>query len=227
MTIVDVDGLSFVVHTWDEGISRNVAVDKRRPEFRRLDDAMRHLADHEWSVDGKTLLDIGANIGTTCLRAVARYGFSRAIAVEPEPRNSRALRAAAALNDIDITVVEAAAGAEPGQARLETHSNSGGHHVGDFGTPVRLVPADSLADPSEVGLVWIDVERFEREVLAGAPALLAAGVPLVIEVKRSHIAAIRDQIAAVSLEREIADLRPTGGESKLTDILILPPRQSA
>jgi hypothetical protein len=39
-------------------------------------------------------------------------------------------------------------------------------------------------DPDEIGLLWIDAEEHEAEVLRGASALLQAGVPIIVEVRR-------------------------------------------
>jgi hypothetical protein len=41
--------------------------------------------------------------------------------------------------------------------------------------------ADSELDPGRVGLLWIDVEGHETEVLEGASAILGRSVPVVVE----------------------------------------------
>ena len=52
-------------------------------------------------IEGKVFLDIGANIGTTSISAVTKWGASRVLAVEPEAENFRLLRCNVILNDLD------------------------------------------------------------------------------------------------------------------------------
>jgi hypothetical protein len=57
----------------------------------KLGRVVEHLGAHG------TLIDVGANVGVTTLPALRRFGFERAIAIEPSPDNVRLLRAALAL----------------------------------------------------------------------------------------------------------------------------------
>jgi FkbM family methyltransferase len=146
------------------------------------------------------LFDIGANIGTICVPAVARGLAETAVAIEPHPVNCRLLRANIALNGLHdrISVTECAAAAEDGgEAMLEVNERNWGDHrvaptaqaIADeqgesartrIAVPMRSI--DSIA--AETGaptLLWMDTQGFEGFVLAGAAAVLAARPPLVTE----------------------------------------------
>lgn len=158
--------------------------------------------DLDWVVEqlgsqprGRVFLDVGAHIGTQSVYALIGGAFDRAIAVEPMAANVTTIRLNALLNDLPIAVIPSAAGAARGRSLFNPDPrNSGGGSLhpsfhgqrgGDIEVEVDRLDAmlDRLAvSPAEIGLVWIDVEGFEREVLAGMPALLEARVPLFIEV---------------------------------------------
>ena len=137
---------------------------------------------------GRTFVEVGANIGTTTLAAAKLAGH--VVALEPEPLNYRLLRANVAVNLLDdrVTCINAGCGAEPGTVRMSRSSlNWGDHRVTDTGdVEVRAVRLDdalteSGREWSEVGMVWVDVQGYEAQVLQGSPRMLAAGVPLVTE----------------------------------------------
>lgn len=139
-------------------------------------------------LNGKLMVEVGANIGTTTLQA-ARLG-ARVLAFEPEPWNYRLLRANMAVNDVDAQVetVKAGCSSENRPARMSKSAvNSGDHRVDDSGdTAIDLLTLDSeLArrsiTPESVGLLWTDTQGHEPDVLAGASTLLTARVPLVME----------------------------------------------
>ena len=148
-----------------------------------------------------TVVDVGANIGTICIPAVARGLARRAIAIEPDPLNFRVLMANLHLNDVAERIVahRCAAGPRDGETLLLERAlhNSGDHRIrlrdqpGALGEERRVVvetPSrrldDLLAphdpDPAKT-LVWMDVQGFEANVMAGAPRLLASRTPFVVE----------------------------------------------
>jgi FkbM family methyltransferase len=149
--------------------------------MRLLRKVVRYLRQAGYTLDG-LFLDVGANIGTTTLTAL-RLGFSRAVAVEPEPTSASLIAGSAALNGLAdrVQVVEAAAGAIDGEARLALHpTKSTSHAISDIGAPVRCVRLDSL-HLDAVSLLWIDAEGSEGQVLQGAQQLLVARPPIVLE----------------------------------------------
>jgi FkbM family methyltransferase len=131
--------------------------------------------------------------------------FSRAVAFEPEPANYAHLLRSLALNGIDartIRPVNAALSSANGAATLElAFTNSGDHRIRveapssshpecrEDERALIQVPVHRLDDAvasleiprDRVKLLWIDVQGHEAQVLEGAPALLAAGVPVVTE----------------------------------------------
>jgi FkbM family methyltransferase len=146
-------------------------------------------------VDATTLVDVGANIGTTSVAALTRYGFSRVLALEPEPANAALLTANLALNGLAArsTVVVAAASDRDGAATLALHpSNRGAHELAGAGESreameVEVKRLDTLVrervlSVRRVGLLWLDVQGHEGHVLAGATSLLRRRVPVLLEL---------------------------------------------
>jgi FkbM family methyltransferase len=140
-------------------------------------------------------VDAGANIGTHTVYALRSGFFARAIACEPEPKNVRLLEMNIAANKLSprVTVVAKALGAAAGLAVLHLHPrNKGAHSVGSApsrdGQEQISVPMTRLEDvlkengvaPAQVGVIWIDVEGSEPNVVRGLGEFLGAA-PLAIE----------------------------------------------
>jgi FkbM family methyltransferase len=139
---------------------------------------------------GSTVVDIGANIGTVAIPLVMTHGAARAVAFEPEPLNFKLLRCNVLLNDADerITCIQLAVSDETTAVEFElSEENHGDHRVrardaamtdsmGESARAMISVPArplrDALAQASvaaeEIGLVWVDTQGHEGQVLAGA-----------------------------------------------------------
>lgn len=208
----------------DRTILRKVFVRGGRSEFVVLERAVSTMRGRGLSAEG-TFLDIGANLGTTTLAALRFHGFSNVIAVEPDPANTRFLRAAVALNglDQDVTVVEAAATDYVGRtAFAEAATGPLGRKSGrgrlrpDGERSVAAVTLDALAerglyDPNDVGLVWLDVQGAEALALRGAERLVGARVPVVAAVRARRLAALDSLDAFRNLVkmnfRTLVDLR--------------------
>jgi FkbM family methyltransferase len=191
-------GEQYVVKAADQYLGRDVFVTGEF-EFHKFGQALRLVAEHRDGWQPKVLINVGANIGTICIPAVARGLVESALAIEAEPDNTRLLRANIALNGLDdrITAVGAAAGAEDGKTlTLELAcDNFGDHRVrvsdapgefGEAGREVISVPSstiDTLAAglPLDDTFLWMDVQGFEGFVLAGAKSILAKKQPLVLE----------------------------------------------
>jgi FkbM family methyltransferase len=155
------------------------------------------LASEQRSTTDKIFLDIGANIGTQTVYALVQNDFARAVSIEPYHRNLLALQTNVAINNLTdrVTIVPNAAGSAAGKMRLSIdEQNSGAHslHAAVSTGRTAYVEIDTVTidgvlasrsiDPQDIGLVWIDVEGFEAEVLQGATKLVAARTPLFIEV---------------------------------------------
>lgn len=185
-------GLVFLVSTRDQNIGGRLFETGWRTEMAMLAAAVERLGN-----PGGVFLDIGANIGTTCLPALAHHGFDRSVAIEPAAENVSLLRTNAVLNGLlgRLTIVEAALSDTVGEATLRLHpSNSGAHTLMKRGKPgpvatVRVETVDSLAtrgviDPAELGLVWIDAQGSEPKILSAATSIVGR-VPIVLEVQMS------------------------------------------
>lgn len=144
---------------------------------------------------GRTFLEIGANFGVYSLPAVARHGFARAIAYEPDPHSFALLSRNIARNGLHsrVSAHNAALSDAPGELTLELgRFNAGDNRVVEPGGAAQnsvTVPARTFDDEVAAGnipledlaLVWLDVQGHEPEVLAGARSMLEARIPLVVE----------------------------------------------
>ncbi|MGE5272765.1 MAG: FkbM family methyltransferase [Verrucomicrobiota bacterium] len=145
-------------------------------------------------------VDVGANIGTTTVSALRRFGFASAVALEPSPENFRGLRLNLVANDVEerVTALHVAAATHEGTRPLDTdRRHSGGHRLARKGkaekakegrVEVRVVTLDGLVqegivDPGRVGLLWVDAAGDEGKVICGATRLLERGVPIVAALR--------------------------------------------
>lgn len=178
---------------------------------REIDQAVAVLAAGGRLAAGSVFVDVGANIGTHTVYALRTGRFGRAVAFEPEPKNARLLRMNIEANGLSgvVAVVEKAAGAGEGTATLYLHPrNKGAHAIGaphsDDGLERIEVPVvrvenalTELGMPAErIGLVWIDAEGHEPQIIRGLGRLLDARVPLAFEFapRRYDSAARRELI---------------------------------
>jgi len=164
-------------------------------------------AGMQWSLDrlghpeqGKTVIEVGANIGTTTVPFLGRHGAAKVIAFEPEPRNFRLLRCNLILNGVEdrVQAHQVAISDCDTSITLElAPENLGGHQVRveESAVPEQLDESDweTISVPAfqldtvlpevldDIGLVWVDTQGHEAQVLAGATRLLSQRVPWVVE----------------------------------------------
>jgi FkbM family methyltransferase len=188
------------VSTSDRAVGRETFTDGLydRDQLRRVLDVVGDLRP------GATIVEVGANIGTTTLLLARELRPRRLVAFEPDPLNAALLRCNVVANGLsDVVVVrETAVSDQAGTADLETSPDNHGDHrvrvVGGNDGPEALaesqrrtvsVPVTTLdaalsaegIDPAELALVWSDVQGHEAQMLTGASGLLGAAVPVVIE----------------------------------------------
>lgn len=139
---------------------------------------------------GTRCVDVGANSGYYTLVFAARTRTS-VVAYEPDPAARGRLQGNLALNPRLAPYVDLRAslvGAEPDTpAAHATHP-----------PPATVRLDDDLADPAGVGLLKIDVDGPERDVLAGARRLLATARPHVIV--ETHSPELEDACATLLAE---------------------------
>jgi hypothetical protein len=105
---VAVGGCTYAVATADGGVSRDLFANGARPETVVLQRAMAVIGAP--APPRRTVVDTGANIGTSVIPALTVFGFERGVAVEPAPDNLCLLRMNIAANGLEgrIHVVGAA-----------------------------------------------------------------------------------------------------------------------
>jgi FkbM family methyltransferase len=230
---VELDGIRYVLSSSDRNVGRSLVVKRDRKELRELARALDLLQAHGIGTGRRIMLDVGANIGTTVLPAMLTHGFERALAFEPEETNYRLLRANVAMNELDdrVRTYRVALSDTTGAGVLDVSSSNAGSYWltsdGD-GEAVRLARLDDVLRDAEVAadtvdLLWMDVEGHEPHVLAGAPGLLAAGAPTVLEVcprlldRSGGLALLLDQLR--SSFTHVYDLRrPNVGATDVASI---------
>ncbi|MET0633002.1 MAG: FkbM family methyltransferase [Xanthobacteraceae bacterium] len=163
---------------------------------REIDQAVAVLAASGQLPPDAVFVDVGANIGTHTVYALKSGRFARAVAFEPEPRNARLLAMNIEANKLAdaVTILAKAAGDAAGSAVLHLHPrNKGAHALGtapsDDGREQLDVPVVRVENTlgelglsaDRLGLIWIDVEGHEPQVLRGLGALLARRVPIALE----------------------------------------------
>lgn len=156
---------------------------------------------------GSVFYDVGANIGFFAILAARLVGpTGRVVAFEPSPTNAEALRRNVGLNGfMHVDVIEAAAGAEPGEATLQLGVISGTNSIKFHRTAgtvtVPLVTLDEIRRQRGLPaptLVMLDCEGAEIDVLRGMAATIREVRPVImVEVHwlgRSFLDYCRDQI---------------------------------
>jgi FkbM family methyltransferase len=198
LQISTVSGETVILPSADLGFSKAFWSD-RAAQLLHLE---RYLALRKDAGRGLTdvFVDVGANIGTHTIRALRSGQFEKAVVIEPDQRLLPILRANLVINGLEsrVTVVECAAGATEtevsfwrsginwGDNRLIS-SEPESHEVGEWTevvVPVRTVDAiirDVGLEATEVGVLWIDVQGQEVNVLAGASEAIHGGCDVVAE----------------------------------------------
>jgi FkbM family methyltransferase len=124
--------------------------------------------------DFDVIVDLGANVGSATLFLHRRFPTARLIAVEPDHRNVELLRRN--LRGIDVTLVQAAVGADPGIVSFAQSDQATGSRVARSSEAdaahdlVPVVRVDTMllqasVPPNARILIKIDIEGSEWEVL--------------------------------------------------------------
>ena len=236
----------YVLNTRDDMICRSVFVHGEF-DFTKLEEVMLLLRRRLGIERLDTIIDVGANIGTICIPAVARGYANDAIAIEPHPLNCRILRTNVALNGLHdrIKVFECACGAERagsvqllrpgdnwGDVRVTTESETCAAPENQRQT-VGSRRVDDLvgAAPSGPTLLWIDTQGFEAAVLQGATGLIARRVPVVVEFDPAMLArraaSLEALVAVLGTYASFVDLEQPARERPVADIPRLAGEMSA
>jgi FkbM family methyltransferase len=159
--------------------------------------------DHQAWLDAdqrkKTFIDIGANIGFYSILAIKRYGYSGAIAFEPNPETYTRLTKNLELNALTEKVRLSPYGlSDKAESALlttiPTHTgastfvqkpNKTVETVSVLTTTFDTIVTEYAINPQDISFIKIDVEGFEHRVLRGMKdtlPLLSPGTCLFIEI---------------------------------------------
>jgi FkbM family methyltransferase len=178
-------------------------------------------------------VDAGANIGTHTAYALLGGRFARAISCEPEPKNLRLLEMNMAANGLSsrVRIVPKALGAQAGSAVLHLHPRNKGAHslraAPSYDGQARLeVPVTRLEEvlkeqglaPEQIGVIWIDTEGFEPQVVDGLGDFLGR-VPLVIEYAPKRYASADDARLREVLQQHYGKLHRLGLQTRSAEPL--------
>jgi FkbM family methyltransferase len=198
---IERDGLIWTLPGNDGVIGFYLFVDGgyQRGEMQALIDWMRRRGALSAT---SVLIDVGANIGTTCI-PLARETGCRVLAIEPVEENFRLLKTNVESNGLQdqIILVRKAVLRTPGTVTMHsTKANVGDSFVSRHDSVVlhadatiryEEVAADGLTTIvkstgiriEDVALVWADVQGCESDVIESGAALWQRGVPLWAEVE--------------------------------------------
>lgn len=137
----------------------------------------------------RAFVDIGANVGNHTLYVSQFCDVSKVVPFECNPEALEVLRMTLGVNDcrnVDTRYIGLALGAIPGAARIKSsaENNLGGTQI-EYGLDgeIQVVNGDSLLLDEPVGVVKIDVELTEFEVLTGLAQTVARWRPsIMVEV---------------------------------------------
>lgn len=202
LLVADAEGsVKFLVNSSDLVIGRRTYVSRHAFEAEKLFMVFRIIESDVYGFGSRveTLFDIGANIGTIGITAVARNIVDRCIAFEPEPNNFRLLDSNIRLNGLGGRISAFNVALSDGSlSELEFELNKmnfGDHRVRVSESPglyqessrcTIKVPArrlDEFCDDVRLhrSVIWMDVQGHEGYVLAGSDALIERGVPIMTE----------------------------------------------
>ncbi len=119
--------------------------------------------------DVRLVVDLGANVGFSCLYWLAQYPAARLIAFEPHPGHAAQLRANLAVNGMSgrVELHEAAAGIADGDIALsDAGSSSAVQEAGGAGLSARMLDLFALLGGERIDLLKLDIEGGEYPLLA-------------------------------------------------------------
>jgi FkbM family methyltransferase len=156
---------------------------------------------------GMVVVEVGANIGAHTVAMAQACWPAMMYAFEPQRRVFQILCANLALNDVENVVArQEACGAEEGVATIPPLNYAAAGNFGGVslrtedqaGERVRVVRLDDL-NLTGCGLIKIDVEGFEQQVIAGAAHTIQRHRPIlyVENDRREHQRALIAQIDAL------------------------------
>ena len=141
--------------------------------------------------NGDVYIDVGANIGTLCLRSSTIVGKSgKVIGIEAHPKTFSHLVENYSLNAFDNEVlINCGVGEKEGELWFSDKNADDQNHVmkEKSGVKIEVKPLDDLvSDEKKVKLLKIDVEGYELFVLKGGLKTLNVSDYILIEISEQH-----------------------------------------
>ncbi|MGH9541361.1 MAG: FkbM family methyltransferase [Terriglobales bacterium] len=192
----------FAVSNKDRVIGKKLFVD-RSYELAEIDLFVSFLKRGGWLAERPIVADVGANLGMISIAMLLRGHFREAVAFEPFPETMQRLLGNIERNGLQdrVRAWPLAMSSQRGSATLSlSPDNSGDHRIeesspkaGEFHEERRRRVAVETAsfdewmaetgyDPRRIGLIWLDVQGYEGQFLAGARRSLEARIPVVTEI---------------------------------------------
>lgn len=162
-------------------------------------------------IRGKTVLDIGSNIGNHSLFLKKEIGCGKIYAFEPVKATFEVLKKNMEINCIyDCKLFNMGCGSEDNfRAKLRSFDckNSGGATlITDNSGDIEMVTIDSLNIQDEVAFVKIDTEGFEKEVINGAIKTISRDKPfLMVEIAKKNFDELISQLSSMGYKYEKYD----------------------
>jgi len=179
-------------------------------------------------IDGRPIVDLGANIGISAAYFASQYPHSSVLGVEPHPRNFQHL-AVNASRYANIHALQAAVAPDHSPITMTVCGDSEEIYIANrFSaekgiTPTAYVdvvtPQDIdqlLGNPDLIGLLKVDIEGAERDLFASAAAdiLLRKTTVLAIETHERFVPGCEDSVASAAARNGLTHI----GRNDLTDI---------
>ena len=140
---------------------------------------------------GDAYVDVGANIGMWVLAAAMIVGRSgRVIAFEPHPRIFKFLQSNVALNNLEnVQLHNCAVGDQAGSVSFSDVRADDTNRVllSSDGLRVPIVTLNDVLDHSEIALLKVDAEGYEKYVLNGAENAIARTQCVFIEISQEDL----------------------------------------
>ena len=168
----------YKIHYFPTAISSELWLDPTKRKYKMLD----------YIKPGSTIIDVGANIGTTVIPAAFKTGESGTVlAFEANPKTFRYLQANIALNKINnVNAYNMALGDKQKISYITNKENDDQNEISQNNHnahSVKEITLDSLTeDYKHINLLKIDVEGYELFVLKGAEKTLKKVQLIYIEI---------------------------------------------
>ena len=171
----------FLVFSRDGGISRQLFINKQY-NFKSFQKVIKIIGKQD------LLIDVGANIGPTCISAINKGYSKKSIAIEPELDCYKILKQNIKINDLEnkIRVLNNAVSNKIELLKIsKKNENSGASFITKKTSKFELIKSiklDKFANKiKNKTLIWVDVQGYEGKVIEGSKKIIKKKIPFVIE----------------------------------------------